>query len=132
MGDRGNIVIGTPDNPGIFLYTHWTGTEIPATLQAALKRGRGRWDDDSYLARIVFCEMVGAENFADTTGFGISTNLCDNEHPLLFVDCAAQRVHIGEAPDRTRGVTARSWSFAEYIEIAAPTWNSLQGKSPDD
>lgn len=105
MGDRANIrfiydfpkgelVEGMkrsdlPDDPeqraDIFFYTHWAGSELPDTLAGALDRGRGRWDDEAYLARIIFSQMVDGDTLSDT-GYGIAPYQPDNEHPILVVD----------------------------------------------
>lgn len=115
MGDRGNIIIGTPDKPEIYLYTHWSGTELPLILQRALAK-RWRWDDDAYLTRIIFCEMVG-DDVGTEAGYGISTRMCDNEHPLLFVDVDAKRVHVGSGGTAYTMIDRRSWTFEEYIAL---------------
>lgn len=124
MGDRANIILTNSScfpHP-LWLYTHWAGTELPETLKAALKRGKGRWRDGSYLARVIFCEMVG-ENTQDETGFGISTKLCDNEHPLLVVDIGKQEVRIIKTPswdskaDPLAGEVLTTHSFEEFIAL---------------
>jgi hypothetical protein len=38
MGDRANVYVKNTDTQGVFLYSHWGGTELPATVQKALKR----------------------------------------------------------------------------------------------
>src|SRR5512138_3521805 len=97
MGDRGNIVVlqhGAPDGGetgAVYLYSHWGGSSLARTVQCALLRGRDRWDDEPYLARILFNEMTaGAE--LETQSFGLSTYLTDNEHDLVVVDSARQTV----------------------------------------
>lgn len=96
MGDRANVVVIADDEEregktAVFLYTHWNGTELPATLKLALEFGRERWNDSQYLARIIFNRMTrGRED--EETGFGISTLLGDNGHPLLVVDVPNQLV----------------------------------------
>lgn len=85
MGDRGNIVVSDGQSAPVFLYTHWCGSEIPMILQRALKRGKGRWGDTSYLTRIIFSEMIRGD-LLESTGYGISTSMCDNEHNILFLD----------------------------------------------
>lgn len=75
MGDRGNIIVKDGEST-VFLYTHWNGSELPETIKSALKRGKSRWNDGPYLARILFCEMVGGDT-SSTTGFGISSTRCD-------------------------------------------------------
>ena len=76
MGDRANVVLtgggeraGTSD---LVFYTHWNGSELPRTVQAALERGRDRWNDPQYLNRIIFSEMI-QEEVMELTGFGIAT-----------------------------------------------------------
>lgn len=84
MGDRANIVIQEEKGGKIYLYTHWAGTELPATLQAALRRGKDRWDDESYLARIIFCEMVKGQEMTEA-GYGISTYEGDNDRDACLI-----------------------------------------------
>jgi hypothetical protein len=126
MGDRGNIVMGTPEKPELYLYTHWSGTELPKTLQSALRRGKQRWDDPAYLARIIFCEMIKGDD-EGITGFGISATLGDGSRQMLFVDCES---HGG----RVTLKGGKSWTFSEFCEIAiGDDWSALRGaKAPDD
>lgn len=124
MGDRGNIAVlqhgKTPDKPEqVWFYTHWSGSEIEETLQWALGRQQ-RWTDDSYLAKIIFCELVkGSES--EETGFGISTRISDNEHDILVCDVPKQRVYkiaedelnAGRIPDGWKPVTSES--FIDFV-----------------
>jgi hypothetical protein len=105
MGDRGNICIQEKGNK-IFFYSHWTGHSLFSVLQEALKRGRDRWDDEPYLARIIFCQMI-KNDVLDNTGFGISTYLTDNEYPILVVDSNTRTVSLDD----------EEWSFQEFIEL---------------
>ena len=87
MGDRANVAIyaSEKDLP-VVLYTHWGGHELAQDVADAIARQQ-RWDDPSYLARIIFCEMMPVNQHEEETGFGISVGcLCDNEHPIIFVD----------------------------------------------
>ena len=104
MGDRGNIKVGK-----VYLYTHWGGSEIKDVLKKALKR-KQRWNDEAYLTRIIFCEMV-KDDVESETGFGISTSLCDNEYNILEVDCEKQEVR--EVTDE--GKLVKKWSFTKFI-----------------
>lgn len=88
MGNRGNIFI---KDTGIYLYAHWEGSGLPDILKAALIRGETRWNDPAYLTRIIFSEMV-KEDVLGTTGYGIANFICDNENPILTVDCKNQTV----------------------------------------
>lgn len=81
MGDRAQIVVvtrgklGEEGVDGVSLYTHWGGSEIMNDLADALESegGRNRANDPEYLARIIFCWMVGPESLEGETGFGIGT-----------------------------------------------------------
>jgi hypothetical protein len=121
MGDRGNIIVrqDTDNLHDIFLYTHWQGSVIKGILQTAMLRGKSRWDDPVYLARIIFSEMIeGAVK--EETGYGISTILIDNQRPLLVVDVPAQKVWEVEESlvdeNRRLPVTlhGKSWSFKDF------------------
>ncbi len=72
MGDRGQVKI-----TGVYLYTHWGATELIKDIKKALGR-KQRWDDQEYLARIIFDVMIGNEQGKET-GFGIS----NEQHDLL-------------------------------------------------
>lgn len=129
MGDRANVVIDEEQGGTIYLYTHWGGSELPATLQTALKK-RWRWDDEPYLARLIFQEMTrGSEN--NETGFGISTTPQDNEHPYLRVSVKAQTVTVDYGPVRQHtNHPNRVIPFEEYIKIPDIEWDALPGCEP--
>ncbi len=101
---------------GIYMYTHWSGSFLPAIVRAALKRGQGRWGDSQYLARIIFCELV-QESVMEETGFGLSTQIGDNEHAIVRVDDTKQRVSFhdagGECNPKDKGTA--SWSYEEFV-----------------
>lgn len=88
------------------MYTHWGGSYIPLQLQEALKK-RWRWDDPAYLARIIYDTLVDDE-FKQETGYGISPYICDNEHPIVYVDMSKQMVTIN----------GNIWTFQEYIDAS--------------
>jgi len=118
MGDRANICTGFFGRENhhasqllkIYMYTHWDGTSLPVTLQDALKRGQSRWDDPQYLNRIIFSEMI-QNDVLDDTGYGLSTEIGDNEHEIIYVNHDTQSVLIGD----------KTWSFDEYIALDMAT-----------
>lgn len=129
MGDRANIVIKqhiAHDEVGeIFFYTHWDGCRTPITLQDALKRGRSRWDDESYLARIIFSEMIQGD-LEGENGYGISAYLTDNEYDLLVVDAETQTVTIRkESAEPGEGFPIPFEKFISLDLTNAP-WEILQ------
>ena len=107
MGDRANVLAKeNDDDPGVYLYTHWAGTELPHTLQKALAK-KWRWDDTAYLARIIFDTMTEGQQ-GNETGYGISTFACDGNDRILEVNCTHLDVkHNG-----------RTWTFEEYIKLS--------------
>jgi hypothetical protein len=133
MGDRGNIVVEEDKGKRVCFYAHWSGSELPHLLGKALRR-RQRWDDAPYLARIIFCMLIAGQEVDGETGFGISTEPCDNEWPLLVVDVPGQQVLIEDdgRPDFTyckfKG-KRRQWSFEEFAEAFGAEgagWQKLQ------
>jgi len=105
MGDRANIVIQEGGRE-IYFYTHCGGSDLPVVLQNALVRGNDRWDDEPYINRIIFCEMI-QDDVMGSTGFGIDSREGDNEHPLIYVNHDEGVVQIEE----------HKWSFAEYVKL---------------
>lgn len=104
MGDRRHIIIKQEENePLLYFYTHWRGYALPQIVQSALVRGRSRWDDETYLASIIFLEMVKG-NVNALEGAGISTYFCESEYSDVEIDCPAQTVKIG----------SKEWSFEDY------------------
>ena len=99
MGDRGNIIVD-----GVYLYSHWTGSKLPETLKSALNR-KLRWDDSSYLTRMIFCEMV-KDDIDGEIGFGISKTKGDGGVDIT-VDTQAQIIRYGK----------KIYTFEGYIEL---------------
>jgi hypothetical protein len=82
MGDRAQIGIHDrtvkindfEEEIYVYLYTHWHGYKLLGVLKAALERGKDRWSDGEYLARIIFSEMV-KDDIDGTTGYGVGTTI---------------------------------------------------------
>ena len=94
MGDRSNIVIQESNGNRIYLYGHWMGEDSIRVVREVLSR-RDRWNDESYLARMLFEKMIQG-NVDSSTGFGISTYMCDNEYPLIVLEPATQTAVLEE------------------------------------
>ncbi len=105
MGDRRNVQFKMQP-ADLFLYTHWGGSELPQTVAEALRRGHGRWTDETYLARIVFSQMIAGE-VMEETGYGISTSAAgDAGSPPVVIDCDTQEVSIGR----------KAWTFEAFVK----------------
>jgi len=109
MGDRGNIIIqgGSMFPHPVYLYTHWGGSELAATIARALDDGRPRWDDPAYLARIIFHTLLDGDT--GETGFGLSTAIGDGEDQCWIVDVEAQTVV-------RKGSKDKPLSFSEWVK----------------
>jgi hypothetical protein len=125
MGDRANVWIREDDkDTGVWLYTHWAGSELPGYLQEALVLADedNRLDDIPYLGRIIFCRMIQGPNtdiyeagkgLTQTTGYGISSRLGDGGHRVLeIIDGKVIWVDFDFNPDKP----IRTWTFQEYID----------------
>ena len=94
MGDRNNIILKFEDGTKIYFYTHWGGSSMADDLRQALHRGRGRWSDPPYLARIIFSELIKNDILGET-GYGIAPYECDQDcgNTQLEVDLDEQTVN---------------------------------------
>lgn len=110
MGDRANVYVHEGNEPGVYLYTHWTGTELPETVRRALAR-EVRWDDTPYLTRIIFDEMTQGMH-GQELGYGISAVVGDGEGRIVDVDTALQRVIV----KGWRGATPEVYDFETYVK----------------
>lgn len=136
MGERANIVCLQNGGEGapLYLYTHWGGHDLPVLLQRALEAGRKRWGDEQYLTRILFSHLVG-DRWAEETGFGLTTYLCDNSYPLLVVDASCKRVAVAENPKALpKGLSDESvetfWTFDGFcaLPFGDDPWEALLPK----
>lgn len=105
MGDRANVYVKQAE---VYLYTHWGGHDLAEDVRRALARQQ-RWDDESYLTRIIFCEMLRGSvsvvssvisTLNDEAGYGISHKMGDNERPIIVVDCREEMVYLMDESDR--------------------------------
>lgn len=89
IGEIGNA---TSEPQVIYLYTHWGAEELEKTLAESLDRARERWDDEPYLARIIFTDMT-ADVGRDLTGYGLGVEEIDPEFPTLRVNLLDKTVN---------------------------------------
>lgn len=141
MGDRTNVWLTTRAAPteGIALYSHWGGREMPEALRQALIFGKGRWNDSTYLSRIIVSRITYTDA-DDETGSGLSPKLVTwgDGYPVTVVALDTRTVHFASEggyndPDewtpgiefetyvqRTRGYPGEAVELeAESIERAA-------------
>lgn len=115
MGDRANVAIlnmrGVNEVGRVYLYTHWDGYRLPIVVRDALKLEE-RWDDEQYLARIVFQAMLG--NDTGTTGYGIGAAIGDNNYNILVLHPDTQMIHSETEDQEWVGL---SLSFRAYADL---------------
>lgn len=89
---RRNIELKYSNGKKVYFYSHWTGETLDLTLRDALEKGRERWSDESYLARIIFSEMIKDE-VNKNTGYGISPYETSANYPTIKIDLKEQTVN---------------------------------------
>lgn len=126
MGDRNTVVFETREGQRLFFYTHWCGTEVPFRVQRALQDAKDRWEDPPYLARVVFCSMVGEDK--DISGFGIDTEFIDNEHCVLVVrpEKLIVELHGIDANRVDFDHPLAAWSFEAFCALENITWDLIE------
>jgi hypothetical protein len=110
MGDRSNIVI-EDRGERVYLYGHWMGSTSIGHVVHGLNSSRTA--DGSFLARIVFCSMLG-RNTEGETGFGISASITDNQNPVLVIRAGEEPLVWLEDRDGTR--VSRVFDRDEFLE----------------
>lgn len=125
MGDRGNLVVRQSGQQidDIWMYTHWRGSELTEVAKSAIKEGNGRLNDAMYFTRIAFCRLIGEGDFMGETGYGISTAIGDNSHPIVVIDLPNKQVIEVQESALVNGrlpngaiTSTRAWSFAEFVK----------------
>lgn len=97
MGMRQNIELNYDEGKPIYIYSHWSGGEdinnspLAKKLRTALAR-KERYDDHSYLARIIVSEVL-KEDIDGETGYGIAPYPIDEEFPTIKVDFSRKTVN---------------------------------------
>jgi hypothetical protein len=113
MGDRSNIVVKQYDGSRVWLYGHWMGEDSINVVRDTLAQ-KERWSDAPYLTRMLFSRMT--QDNVGSTGYGISTYMCDNEYPVIVLDPESQTVSLEDAPfgEEMKRITP-SVPFSQFI-----------------
>lgn len=96
MGDRAHVYVHEGDRPGVWIYTHWRGYELPELVRDALNtpQARARIHDTGYLTRILISQLTAGAD--PETGWGVDTVPSDtgDGHRVVDVDTAAGTVQL--------------------------------------
>lgn len=114
MGDRGHIQIITgnrTDDAAIWVYSHWSGTELPELSRTALAEAEGRWDDPSYGARVVVTKLIGGVEGDTGWGIGVSPEDMGDGGRVVKIDFTTRTVTLRTS----RAGDAEPLSFQEYV-----------------
>lgn len=96
MGDRRQAILHFAQGEDIYVYVHWSGTELPQIVRDAILRAPDRWNDEPYLARVIVSDVFTAAGIESVTGAGIAPYDQDGDHLYdVKVDLLAQTVSIG-------------------------------------
>lgn len=120
MGDRGNIIIKADKEcfkHQVVFYTHWSGSDLPHIVRNALIRGRDRWNDSPYLARIIFSELI-KDSIEELAGFGISTEIGDGEDQIVNVFMKERKVTFHKTFELP------SMTFEELVSTELSGWRN--------
>lgn len=115
MGDRGHIYLHDGDEPGVYLYAHWHGTELPQIVQRALHDGKSRWGDVGCLNRMIFSRLI-ADNVLGKTGFALNTKPLDTSDGGRFVNVDHELRCVTLLGSHFEPVT---YTFEEYINLVS-------------
>jgi hypothetical protein len=127
MGDRSNIVIRSGGDR-IWPYGHWMGARSIGHAMHGLRSDRVR--DAPYLARIVFCSMVGRDTTSEI-GFGISTSMVDNQHPVVVIDVGLEATSIWFEDDDGTTIS-RTFTPEAFVAVAeSSTWAECDPFDPN-
>ena len=107
MGSMGNVVIPQELVPvDVYLYTHHDGHRLDEIVASALSRNE-RWNDQEYLTRIIFSEMIRDSVDAET-GYGIGAGMVtEGEDQIVTVNTMKQQV---------TDLAGNTHSFDEFVE----------------
>lgn len=77
--------------PVVFIYSHWyDAMTLKAKIKNVLER-RERWDDESYLARMIFSNIIQLDDINSATGFGLAPYSMGDHAPVV-VDLGGRTV----------------------------------------
>ena len=99
------------------MYSHSDGLHLRKVLAEALERGSSRWNDEQYLARIIFNEMTKGREM-ETIGYGIHVGEADElgpDNPTIYLDWV-DSVSTGYELFISGGVNYDEFTPTEWIE----------------
>ncbi len=97
MGDRAMAEIKT-EGGSLYVYTHWSGHELPENAKQAVLTAKPRWGDYPYSTRIVVDQLIkGGRD--EETGFGLmlqpnAEDSYNSDNPSVVIDLLKEELII--------------------------------------
>lgn len=97
MGDRRMAEIKTSDG-NLYLYTHWSGSELPDLARAAVEKAKPRLGDEPYWTRIVV-DQITKDGRDEETGWGLmlrpdAEDSYNGDKPSVLIDAKDGSVKV--------------------------------------
>jgi len=119
------------NNVPLYLYQHCDGYDVPMEVQNALKAAPDRWNDSTYLNRVIFSYMIMNGTYVSydgkavnpletTTGYGISLTPCENAYHLIVLDHDHMRIGFMEGMeyDASKLEEVKWYTYKEYTKLS--------------
>ena len=115
MGLRAQIEVKQQPH-SVFLYTHWGADEILQDVIKGMIKGKLRWNDPTYLTRILFDSIKKGDD--STKSFGIGTFQAGDIEKLIIVDIEHQEIRyyaVNSNIDQDRLLISEH-KFEEFVD----------------
>lgn len=83
MGVRQDVKLQYKAGGEVVIYSHWNEAEVLKGIIKDVLRRRERWDDESYLARMIFSAIV-KDDIDSATGYGLAPYGMGEETPVII------------------------------------------------
>lgn len=95
MGDRAMAEIKM-DGGSLYVYTHWSGCDLPDNAKSAVLAAKPRWDDEAYAVRIIVDQLTKEARDQETgCGLMLKPNAEDeynSDSPSVIIDLSSQTI----------------------------------------
>ena len=115
MGSRAQVEVQQEPH-SVFLYTHWGADEILQDTIKGIIKGKLRWNDPTYLTRVLFDSL--RKNDDSTLNYGIGTFQAGDIEKLIIVDTEHREVRyyaVNSNVDQDRLLISEH-KFEEFID----------------
>ena len=97
----------------VFLYTNKEAYNLTNVVLNVLSE-KVHWDDPDYLTRVLFCNMVPKDQWYNTNGFGIGTQMYIDVKLLITLDIVHQKITLMDF-DKYHKYVKNIYTFEEFV-----------------